>query len=83
MNKSRPKLDNKIAVEDFKDFYWLKKELTNFCRKYGINSTGRKPEIAKRIEKYLSTGHIIKKNCNKNSSNINICIFLFGVEIFQ
>ncbi len=33
--KERTMLDEKISVQDFKDFYWLKDELIKFCRKNG------------------------------------------------
>jgi len=53
--EKRPTLDKKITVNDFKDFYWLKKELVEFCKVEGLKRTGGKIEIAKRIEHYLST----------------------------
>ncbi len=52
----RPKLDKKINIEDFRDFYWLKEELINFCRKEGLNKQGGKIELTARIEKYIITG---------------------------
>jgi len=61
----RPKLNKKIIVGDFKDFYWLKKELVSFCREIGINSSGGKIEIADRISEYLKTGKVIKKTATK------------------
>ncbi|TMM56795.1 cytoplasmic protein [Maribacter algarum] len=56
----RPILDKKITVQNFKDFYWLKVELTKFCSKNGINSDGGKIEISNRIIAYLETGKIPK-----------------------
>jgi len=61
----RPSLNKKISIKDFQDFYWLKNELVAFCRGININSSGRKIDIANRIEKYLKTGEIEKKNANK------------------
>ncbi len=60
MKKERPVLDEKISVQDFKDFYWLKEELIKFCRKTGISYTGGKIEISNRIITYLETGKITK-----------------------
>ncbi len=60
MKKERPILDEKISVQDFKDFYWLKEELIKFCRKTGISYTGGKIEISNRIIEYLETGKITK-----------------------
>ncbi len=56
----KPILDKDILLEDFKDFYWLKKELVHFCRTIGISSTGGKIEITNRIIEYLETGKITK-----------------------
>ncbi len=60
MKKERPMLDEKISVQDFKDFYWLKEELIKFCRKNGISYVGGKIEITNRIIEYLETGKITK-----------------------
>ncbi len=57
----KPILDRNISLEDFNDFYWLKKELVHFCRTVGISSTGGKIEISNRIRTYLSTGEIVKQ----------------------
>ena len=51
----RPTLDAAISVKDFTDFYWLKKELTDFCRKSGLSTSGGKIEIAQRIIDFLTT----------------------------
>jgi hypothetical protein len=61
---NRPKLNNKISVQDFKDFYWLKEELVTFCKKNGIYTSGGKIEIANRISKFLDTGKITKQSGN-------------------
>ncbi|PID99510.1 cytoplasmic protein [Candidatus Saccharibacteria bacterium] len=60
MKRQRPVLDQKISVQDFKDFYWLKDELIEFCRKNGISYVGGKIEITNRIIEYLETGKITK-----------------------
>ena len=60
MDRERPILDKKISIKDFKDFYWLKAELTKFCSEIGINSSGGKIEISNRITEYLETGEIPK-----------------------
>lgn len=43
MNKQkkeiRPYLDENISIEDFLDFYWLKVELQDFCRKKGMRTS--------------------------------------------
>jgi hypothetical protein len=54
----RPELKNEITVIDFKEFYWLKNELIDFCRLNGINTAGGKQELTDRIIIYLQTGKI-------------------------
>ncbi|MBP7212583.1 cytoplasmic protein [bacterium] len=60
MDNKRPKLDRNISPKDFKDFYWLKKELVLFCKEYNVISSGGKIEIANRIIHFLETGERIK-----------------------
>lgn len=52
----RPSLDSNITLSDFKDFYWLKEELTHFCKKVGLITSGAKLEISERIAYFLQTG---------------------------
>ncbi len=52
----RPPLDKEISLKDFKEFYWLKEELVQFCRTENLKRGGSKIELARRIENYLLTG---------------------------
>lgn len=56
---TRPELTDHISVEDFNSFYWLKEELTGFCRTKGISTAGGKMEISERIIGFLQNGQII------------------------
>ena len=53
---NRPNLDRNISLADFNDFYWLKEELVDFCKRVGISTSGGKIEIADRIRHYILTG---------------------------
>ena len=64
---TRPNLTKKISIKDFKDFYWLKSELINFCREIEISSSGGKIEITNRILEYLETGKVTKKPITKKT----------------
>ena len=64
-DKKRPTLGTNISVKDFRDFYWLKVELVDFCREVGISSIGGKIEIANRISEHLETGKVTKKTNTK------------------
>ncbi len=60
MNESmtqRPVLNTRITLLDFKDFYWTKLELINFCRENNLSSQGGKLELAGRIEQFLVSGN--------------------------
>ena len=53
---SRPELTPSLAAEEFLDFYWLKKELTAFCRAAGLAAQGSKQALTARIAHFLRTG---------------------------
>lgn len=64
----RPVLDKHLDGNTFRSFYYLKEELTDFCRKHGLSASGGKVEITDRIAHYLDTGEILpaeKKVRNK------------------
>jgi len=63
----RPKLNKEIFVKDFQEFYWLKEELVQFCRNYGLKSSGGKIEINKRIIDFLRTRKRTTKSSNQNA----------------
>ena len=54
----RPSFTNRISLKDFIEFYWLKEELVDFCRKEGLKRSGNKIEISNRIESYLQTLYV-------------------------
>lgn len=54
----RPDLSRDMDSKTFRDFYYLKQELVDFCRKNGLPVSGGKIEIADRIAYFLDTGGI-------------------------
>lgn len=52
----RPCLDKNLDSKTFKDYYYLKEELINFCRENDLKTTGRKLELTERIANFLDTG---------------------------
>ena len=52
----RPELSRDISAEVFRNYYYLKKELVKFCRKYDLQTTGSKQELTDRIAYFLETG---------------------------
>ena len=55
----RPALDRNLDSKTFRDFYYLKEELVNFCRENGLPVSGGKIEIADRIAYFLDTGKVL------------------------
>lgn len=56
---NKPELNNKISIQDFRNQYWYKEELVDFCRSENLDKRGGKIELAKRIEAFLETGERI------------------------
>lgn len=54
----RPALDKNLNSKTFRNFYYLKEELVDFCRKNGLPVSGGKIEITDRIAYFLDTGEI-------------------------
>jgi len=54
----RPALTQRLAVEDFQSFYWLKEELLVFCRAHGLSTTGAKKDLTWRVAQFLKGGQV-------------------------
>ena len=52
----RPKLSIDLDSKTFKNYYYLKEELIDFCKKNHLQTTGSKLELNERIECFLETG---------------------------
>lgn len=57
--QKRPVLNKQLDSTTFRNFYWLKEELVEFCRKNGLPTSGGKLEITERIAHFLDTGEVI------------------------
>jgi len=76
----RPELTKDISFESFQDYYWLKAELSAFCRNNKISPSGSKKDLQERIEYYLKTGmkfgnhnrNIAVKKLNKSEKSISL-----------
>ena len=56
----RPQLTRRLAAKDFRDFYWLKAELVDFCRAQDLPVGGSKGELTARIGEWLDSGKITR-----------------------
>ena len=63
-----PLLTKDLTPEEFKDYYFLKEELKEFCRQEGLKVSGSKEDLERRIVHYLSTGESLKEQCFKEKS---------------
>lgn len=76
----RPDLDNNISSKIFKEYYYLKEELIDFCRKNNLQTTGSKVELIERIANFLDTGkrtykiHTTKKTKIVDNIKLNTII---------
>lgn len=64
-----PKLTRNLKPEEFKEYYFLKEELKDFCRSEGLKVGGSKEDLEKRIVHYLGTGEELKERKVRQSSN--------------
>ena len=55
----RPELNTKLDGKTFRDYYYLKEELMDFCRKNSLSVSGGKLEITERIAHFLDTGEVL------------------------
>ncbi len=56
----RPELDVTLDGKTFRNYYYLKEELVDFCRKNSLPTSGGKEEITERIACFLDNGKVLK-----------------------
>lgn len=66
----RPTLDKSLDSKTFRDFYYLKEELVDFCRKNGLPVSGGKIEITDRIAHFLDTGEVLAVSTKRKESTV-------------
>lgn len=59
-SNERPPLEKVKTGAEFKRWYWLKKELVPYCREQGLGTVGQKPELERRIVRFLDTGEVVR-----------------------
>ena len=64
-----PELTRDLNPEEFGEYYFLKEELKDFCRKEGLRVSGSKQDLENRIVHYLSTGEELKEVYLRRSSS--------------
>ena len=77
MSSNRDKLNKDLSSAEFKEYYFLKEELKEFCRNEGLKISGSKAQLEERIIYYLDTGKsldeskTIEKEDKHSKSNFN------------
>lgn len=84
MSSNGNKLNKNLKASEFKEYYFLKEELKEFCRNEGLKISGSKSQLEERIIYYLTTGKSLddskhaknntKNNANFQKSNLNKAI---------
>ena len=72
----KPNLNAKLSSENFKNYYFRKEELVDFCRREGLKVSGNKQDLEERIIHYLDTGEKIGNNVLNKIGKKIIMIFL-------
>jgi hypothetical protein len=67
---NRPLLNDISNSEVFKNYYYLKEELVDFCRKNNLPVSGGKIELTERIVHFLDTGGKLVTGKKYRNSNI-------------
>lgn len=65
----RPRLEISLDESTFRDYYYLKEELTDFCSAVGLPTSGGKLELIERIAHYLKTGEILYQDSKTRSTS--------------
>ena len=56
MTSNKHELNKELSSAEFKEYYFLKEELKEFCRNEGLKVSGSKNQLEERIIYYLDTG---------------------------
>ena len=64
---TRPSLTAELTSEEFREYYFLKEELKDFCRANGLKISGSKNDLEKRIIYFLDTGKSLKESKPKQN----------------
>ena len=67
---ARPELNGNIDSKTFNDYYYLKRELIDFCRKNNLPTVGSKQELIDEINTFLDKGERSRKSHSKTIKHI-------------
>ena len=61
-------LNEKLDGETFRSYYYLKKELVDFCRENNLPVSGGKVELTDRIACFLDTGKVLETSTKRKTT---------------
>ena len=67
----RTELNKELDAAAFRSFYYLKRELADFCKENGLPASGSKAELTDRIARFLDTGNVLKSSAKRKTA-VNI-----------
>ena len=59
---TRPSLTADLTGKEFREYYFLKEEIKDFCRANGLKVSGSKNDLEKRICHFLDTGKVLNES---------------------
>ena len=62
------KLTKNLKPDEFRQYYFLKEDLKDFCRREGLKVSGSKQDLENRIIHYLATGEELAEPRVKRNS---------------
>ena len=66
----RPKLTTETDASAFRNYYYLKEELVQFCRENSLPASGSKQELTERIAHFLETGKVLNGTAQRKVSAV-------------
>lgn len=66
----RPELTTNMNAADFRNFYYLKEELVQFCRENSLPTSGSKQELTERIANFLETGKVLNNQAQRKTPSV-------------
>ena len=68
----RPELSKDIDAATFREYYYLKEELVDFCRENGLPVSGGKVDLTERIAVFLETGTILQRSSKRSQKKTSV-----------
>ena len=78
----RPNLNKELDGATFRNFYYLKQELVEFCRENRLPASGGKIEVTDRIAHFLDTGKVLAAS-DRRRSTVNVGTITEDTKIEQ